>query len=161
MKLSARDPDFCFNLMVQTQSATAVAEAAHTQDTLIIIHAAFPAMDVFRNTLLEPVKQNEETTKKDLMMLVLPFAKFMEAKVDDMGPDILSITSLIDEEAVLKETSPTFAAPSKWTRSLCRPPLRRGTRPTPTQETLASSSKRWRTLEPARHLIKATQSCQI
>ena len=103
MKLSARDPDFCFNLMVQTQSATAVAEAAHTQDTLIIIHAAFPAMDVFRNTLLEPVKQNEETTKKDLMMLVLPFAKFMKAKVDDMGPDILSITSLIDEEAVLKD----------------------------------------------------------
>ena len=89
--------------MVQTQSATAVAEAAHTQDTLIIIHAAFPAMDVFRNTLLEPVKQNEETTKKDLMMLVLPFAKFMKAKVDDMGPDILSITSLIDEEAVLKD----------------------------------------------------------
>ena len=85
--------------MVQTQSATAVAEAAHTQDTLIIIHAAFPAMDVFRNTLLEPVKQNEETTKKDLMMLVLPFAKFMKA----MGPDILSITSLIDEEAVLKD----------------------------------------------------------
>ena len=103
MKLSARDPDFCFNLMVQTQSATAVAEAAHTQDTLIIIHAAFPAMDVFQNTLLEPVKQNEETTKKDLMMLVLPFAKFMKAKVDDMGPDILSITSLIDEEAVLKD----------------------------------------------------------
>ena len=103
MKLSARDPDFCFNLMVQTQSATAVAEAAHTQDTLIIIHAAFPAMDVFRNTLLEPVKQNEETTKKDLMMLVLPFAKFMKAKVDDMGPDIFSITSLIDEEAVLKD----------------------------------------------------------
>jgi len=85
--------------MVQTQSATAVAEAAHTQDTLIIIHAAFPAMDVFQNTLLEPVKQNEETTKKDLMMLVLPFAKFMKA----MGPDILSITSLIDEEAVLKD----------------------------------------------------------
>ena len=56
-------------------------------------------MDVFQNTLLEPVKQNEETTKKDLMMLVLPFAKFMKA----MGPDILSITSLIDEEAVLKD----------------------------------------------------------
>ena len=89
--------------MVQTQSATAVAEATHTQDTLIIIHAAFPAMDVFQNTLLEPVKQNEETTKKDLMMLVLPFAKFMKAKVDDMGPDIFSITSLIDEESVLKD----------------------------------------------------------
>ena len=106
MKLSARDPDFCFNLMVQTQSATAVAEAAHTQDTLIIIHAAFPAMDVFQNTILESVKQNEETTKmtkKDLMMLVLPFAKFMKAKVDDMGPNILSITSLIDEESVLKD----------------------------------------------------------
>merc|ERR1719181_2034231 len=67
---------------------------------------AFPAMDVFQNTILESMKQNEETTKmtkKDLMMLVLPFAKFMKAKVDDMGPDILSITSLIDEEAVLKD----------------------------------------------------------
>ena len=59
-------------------------------------------MDVFQNTILESMKQNEETTKmtkKDLMMLVLPFAKFMKA----MGPDILSITSLIDEEAVLKD----------------------------------------------------------
>merc|ERR1711879_140144 len=66
----------------------------------------FPETSQFETTILEAMQADDETktlTKKDLKMLVLPFAKFMRVKVNEMGEDILRIKSKIDEQAVLKE----------------------------------------------------------
>ena len=67
---------------------------------------AFPDGATFESTLLEAMKSDPETTsltQKDLKMLVLPFAKFMKEKANDIGSDILNTKSVIDEVAVLEE----------------------------------------------------------
>ncbi|QDZ20137.1 leucine--tRNA ligase [Chloropicon primus] len=66
----------------------------------------FPDTATFESLILGAMEANEETktlTKKDLKMLVLPFAKFTRDKAKDMGADVLSTKSIVDEEAVLNE----------------------------------------------------------
>ena len=57
-------------------------------------------------TVLEAMQANEETkdmTKKDLKMLVLPFAKFMRDRAISIGEEVLRTKSAVDELTVLTD----------------------------------------------------------